>query len=126
MVILPPSRPARKRGSLIPELLVAIALLMIAVLPLGYSIALENRLARAYYERAIAMEIVDGEMEVLLAGGWRSFAAGTNDYSVSAFAATNLSAGKFQLTLRPGHARLEWRPAAKHHGGIVAREAFIK
>src|SRR5437879_12017240 len=41
--------PARRRGSLMVELLVAMALLTAALLPLAYSIASERRLARASY-----------------------------------------------------------------------------
>ncbi len=59
----------RERGGLMVELLVAMALLVGALLPLAYSIASEMRYARAAYQRAVAMEIVDGELEVVAAGG---------------------------------------------------------
>ena len=79
MVINLPSKTARERGALMAELLVAIALLTIAVLPGGYAITSEKTLARAHYECPVAMEILDGEMEVLLAGEWRAFSPGTHD-----------------------------------------------
>jgi hypothetical protein len=126
MVTLRSSRFKREGGALMIELMVAIALLAIAVLPIGYSIASEKVLARAYYERAVAMEIVDGEMEVLLAGEWRNFSPGTHDYTIHANAATNLPPGKFLLTIESGKLRLEWRPDEKHHGGPVVREAVVK
>lgn len=126
MVIQTPSRSARERGALMAELLVAIALLAIAVLPIGYSITSEKVLVRSYYERAVAMEIVDGEMEVLLAGEWRAFSPGTHDYAIHSEAATNLPPGKFMVTIESGKARLEWRPDKKHHGGPVVREVFVK
>ena len=107
------------------ELLVAIALLLGALLPLAYSIATEKRLARAQYQRAVAMEIVDGELEVLLAGGFRGFTNGTQPYLIRAAAASNLGPGQFLLTLQPGKVRLEWRPALKHVGGPVIREAKL-
>lgn len=116
----------RQAGSLMPELLVAMTLLVVAVLPIGYSLASERVLARACYERAVAMEIVDGEMEVLLAGDWRRFPAGTHDYSVHANATTNLTSGNFTLTIQPSLVRLEWQPAEKHHGGPIVREAVVK
>ena len=118
--------PTRQCGALHIEMLVALALLIGALFPIAYSFASENRLARVCYERAVAMEIVDGEMEVLAAGGWRAFAPGTHDYPVRAAAAANLSAGQFVVTIEPGKVRLEWRPAAKHHGGPVVREVMIK
>ena len=126
MVIPPKPSSKRAAGSLMPELLVAMTLLVVAVLPLGYSFTSEQRLARACYERAVAMEIVDGEMEALLAGEWRTFPAGTREYTVHAGATTNLSPGDFLLTIQTDRVRLEWRPATKHHGGPVVREAVVK
>ena len=113
-------------GSMMVELTVAIALLVIAVLPIGYALASEQILARACYQRAVAMEIVDGEMEVLLAGEWRKFPVGTNEYAVHANATTNLPAGSFKLMIQPSLVRLEWRPAEKRHGCPVVREAMVK
>jgi hypothetical protein len=106
------------------ELLVALALLLGAVLPLAYSIASEKRLARSIYQRSVAMEIVDGEIEALVAGEWRAFSPGTHDYPVHARAAANLPPGRFVLSVSGDRIRLEWRPAQKHSGGSVLREVF--
>ena len=126
MVIRSPGGSARQRGALMTELLVAMVLLTSALLPLAYSIAGERRLARALYQRAVAMEIVDGEMEVLAAGEWRSFKNGWQDYPVHAAAITNLPPGKFRLEVGNEKLRLEWEPAIKMQGGSVMREARIK
>src|SRR5204863_3095879 len=99
---------ARERGALMTELMVAIAILAIAIFPLAYSFMQEHRFLRSCYNRAVAMEIVDGEVEVLQAGEWRSFKEGAQDYTPHAQAATNLTAGKFQLTLADRRLRLEW------------------
>ena len=72
------------------------------------------------------MEIVDGEMETLLAGEWRAFPAGTHEYRIDAGAATNLPPGRFLLTIADRHVRLEWRPAWKHSGGPIVREAIAR
>jgi len=108
------------------ELLVAMALIAGALLPLAYSLASERRLVRATYQRAVAMEIVDGEMEVLAAGAWRGHSAGAHEYSVHATAAGNLPPGRFLLTVELPKVRLEWLPSAKMHGGAVVREAMVK
>ena len=108
------------------ELLAGMALLAFALLPLAHSLVSEKRLARAYYQRAVAMEIVDGEIEVLAAGAWRSFGEGEHSYSVKAASAVNLPPGRFLLTIHDGSARLEWRPAINHHGGTVIREARLQ
>lgn len=116
----------RQRGALMVELLVALALLMGVLLPLAYSFSSERRLARAYYNRAVAMEIVDGEMEALVAGQWRAYPPGTHDYKVQSVAATNLPPGRFMLKVEPGKVRLRWQPSGKDRGGHVTREANIR
>jgi hypothetical protein len=108
------------------ELLVAISLLLFALVPLAYSIGSERRLARALYQRAVAMEIVDGELEVLAAGAWRSYPNGVAEYEVHSFAQTNLPPGQFWLSLSPEKIRLEWRPTARQHGGGVVRQLALK
>jgi len=126
MIIRTNNRFARQRGSLMAELLVATAILVIALMPMAYSFDKENRLARAYYNRAVAMEIVDGEMEVLLAGEWRAFSPGTHAYPAKAAALTNLPPGNFTLTVEPNKIRLEWQPSVKRQGGGVMREATVR
>jgi len=116
----------RNRGWLMIELLAAISLLVAALLPLAYSLASEKKLARSQYQRAVAMEIVDGEFEALLAGQWRAFAPGTHQYQVKAASATNLPPGQFLLTLGENNLRLEWKPEVKHQGGTVIREAKFR
>ncbi len=126
MVIRAAINPARQRGALMIELLVAMVLLGAALFPWAYSIASQQRLARACYQRAVALEVVDGEMEILAAGEWRSFKPGTQEYHAHAGALTNLPPGRLLLTLQPGKARLEWQPAVKGHGGPVVREVNVK
>lgn len=115
-----------QRGALITELVVAMAILAIAILPLAFTFAHETQLLRQAYCHAVAMEIVDGELEVLAAGEWRAFASGTQPYSVKAQAATNLPPGAFQLTVSTNRVRLEWIPQASHVGGRITREARVK
>ncbi len=117
---------SRQRGVLMTEMVVAMAIIVIAVLPLAFSIAYEQRLLRVEYNKAVAMEIVDGEMEVLAAGGWHAFRQGTQPYPVRADAARNLLPGRFELTITGKHLRLEWVPAKQGEGGGVVREVTIR
>ena len=112
-----------QQAALMIELLVAVALLLGGLLPIAYGIASEKKLARASYQRAVAMEIVDGELEALIAGGTGTLTNGTWKYTVRAGAAVNLPPGAFFLTVSPNRLRLEWRPALKDNGGTVFREA---
>ncbi|MBI3414196.1 MAG: hypothetical protein HY043_02565 [Verrucomicrobia bacterium] len=108
------------------ELIVAMAILATVLLPIGYAFSHERVLCRAYYHRAIAMEIVDGELEVLAAGEWRAFKSGIQPYVVRAESSKNLPPGKFELTLSNQLVRLEWLPAGKNGGGHVRREANLR
>jgi hypothetical protein len=127
MVIPSPSRwhQAGQRGVLTTELLVSIGLIMLAIFPLALGFVKEQRLCRAYYQRALAMEIVDGEIEVLAAGEWRAFAPGPQPYTPRAASVTNLPPGRFQLTVLDRRLRLEWRPAKRGQGGPVLREVTL-
>ena len=108
------------------EMVMAMAILVIAMLPLAFSVNSDARLFRATYQRAVAMEIVDGEMEILAAGAWRDFPEGPQPYTVHANAAANLPPGQFQLTRTGHHLRLEWRPRKKQGIGPVVREVTVK
>ena len=116
----------KERGALITELVVAMVILAIALFPFAFSFAQEAKFLRSCYNRAIATEIVDGEVEALLAGEWRAFKEGAQDYTPHALAVRNLASGKFQLTLTNRRLRLEWLPSEKHQGGKVVREVTIK
>jgi len=110
-------------GSLMIEVATALAILTAAVIPLAYSFVQEQRVCRVYYWRAVAMEVVDGEMEVLAAGDWHNFKEGVNPHVVTAEAAKNLPPGKFVLSVHGKQLRLEWRPDNRRNGAPVVREA---
>lgn len=108
------------------EIVVAMAIILVAMLPMGDSVINEAKLFRANYQRAIAMEIVDGEMEILAAGEWQSFPEGAHEYKVQAAAAANLPPGRFRFTRQTNHLRLEWAPANAREISPVIREVMLK
>ncbi len=115
----------KPRGLLMAEMAVAMAILVLVFLPIAYAAGSTAKRLLASYERAVATEIVDGEMEILAAGEWRSQPEGTEIWAVHARAATNLPAGKFQFTRTGNHIRLEWSATEKHGIGQVVRETTI-
>jgi hypothetical protein len=121
-----PRRFKTETGALMTELMIGLAILGIAVLPLAFSFAKEHQYLRTCYQRAVALEIVDGEMEVLLAGDWRAYPNGVHTLGLRALAATNLPPGKLQLTVADKNLRLEWLPELRNQGGNVVREATAR
>jgi hypothetical protein len=116
----------RESGALMTDLMVGLSIFALALLPLGVSFAKEMQLVRANYWRGVAMEIVDGEMEILAAGEWRAFANGQSPYAVHAAAATNLPPGQFQFSKTDRHLRLEWTPEQRTGIGAVVREVTVQ
>jgi hypothetical protein len=115
-----------KRGFLEVDLLVGLAILSLAIVPLGFSFARERQVLKIEYVRSVANEIVDGEMEILAAGDWKNFPEGSQNYTVRANAVTSLPPGHFQLTKTGNHLRLEWNSDEKHGIGAVVREVTVK
>ena len=116
----------RQRGSLTAEVAVALAVMLTVLLPFAAKLAQDRVEGRKLYQRAIAIQIVDGEMEVLAAGGWREFAIGEHPYTVNAGAAINLPEGKFVLTRTAESLRLEWQPDARFNQKPVMREMTLQ
>lgn len=114
-------RRRSESGSLMAEMVIALGLLAFTLLPLSVSFVREHATARALYHRAVAIAIVDGEIEVLAAGEWRAFPPGTQEYQVRAEAAKNLPPGRFLLTRTDDKLRLEWLPGTRGGGGRVTR-----
>jgi hypothetical protein len=115
-----------RRGFLEVDLAVGMAILGLAILPLAFSFAHERQVLRAEYFRSSAMEIVDGEIEILAAGDWRNYPDGSQNYTVHANAAANLPPGHFQLTKNGNRLRLEWSSDERKGIGAVVREVTVK
>jgi hypothetical protein len=116
----------RKAGVLMSDLLIGMTFLCLAIIPIAMSLTQERQSLRVSYQRAVALEIVDGEMELLVAGEWRSYSNGVHQLTPRATAATNLPPGNFQLTVAQKHLRLEWLPSVTGQGGGVRREVTLK
>lgn len=121
----PYRRQRREAALLMTELVVSIAFLCIAVIPLAFSFAKERQYLRSNYHHAVALEIVDGEMELLVAGEWRSYSNGVYHLTSPAAAAANLPPGSLQLTVTNKHLTLEWSPKRRHQGGPIRCEVIL-
>ena len=119
-------KPGLRRGFLMVDLVVAMAILTLTIVPLGFSFARERRAQRAEYFRAAADEIVDGEMEIIAAGDWKNLPDGAQTYTVRSRAAASLPAGRFQLTKTGKHLRMEWTPDRREGVGAIVREVTVK
>jgi hypothetical protein len=115
-----------ERGFLEVDLLVGLAILTIAILPMAFVFAREQKLLHTEYSRSVANEILDGEMEILLAGEGKTFPDGTEAYPVHSPAAAGLPPGHFELTKHANHLRLEWQADPKKGIGLLVREGEMR
>jgi len=113
-------------GFLLIEVMVAVGIICIAMIPMALTFAKIQKSMRQSYQRAVAIELVDGEMEILLAGEWREFREGTQEYMLRGNSTTNLPGGKTQLTIEGNHVRLAWQPARHGVGGDIVRDGIGK
>ena len=119
------SRRATSQGSILIELTAAVGILIVVMAGFAAALYTDQQALRASYYRAVAIEIVDGEMEALAAGEWQAHGQGTHGYAVEADAARNLPDGRFRLTVAGKRLRLEWLPARRGKGGTVVREVTL-
>jgi hypothetical protein len=115
-----------RRGFLEVDMLVGLAIFAIAMMPLGLLFAHERQALKIEYYRSVAIELVDGEMEILAAGAAQDIPDGSRIYPVRSRAAAALPQSHFQVTKNGNHLRLEW--SADQKGGIrpVIREITLK
>lgn len=120
-----PPACARKSelGILMMDLMVGLAILTLAIVPLGFSFARERQMLKIEYQRSVIVELVDGEIEILAAGAARNLPEGAQNLAIESRAAEKLPAGHFQLTKTGNHLRLEWLPGEKCGISAVVREA---
>ena len=117
----------KERGSaLLVELIGAMLVLTLAIMPITLMLLKDQRACREHYYKAVAIEIVDGEMEVLRAGYWKEFKQGAQPYPTTANSATNLPEGELRLTLQGEKIRLEWEPKEQRFQSVhIVREADL-
>lgn len=118
--------PQRRRGSLLAEMAFGLGIAALVLIPLSLSFRADALYTRALYHRAVALEVVDGEIEMLAAGEWRAFAPGAHEFRPRANVVTNLPPGRFTLTVSNAVLTLKWLPAVRHAGGPITREVRVQ
>jgi hypothetical protein len=113
-------------GFLQMDLVVGLAILALAIVPVGFAFARERQALKNEYLRAVANEVVDGEMEILAAGGAKDLPDGAQNYFIHSRAAAVLPPGKFLLTKSGSHLRLEWHGDTKCGVSAIVRETDSK
>lgn len=112
---------------LILEVAVAFSILSVALIGLGGAFVTHHRLSEYNYIKATVMEIVDGEMEILLAGEWPSVEEGTHPYVLHGEALKRLPRGTCSISRSGKTLKLEWVWRPSRGAGLrIARQGKVK
>ena len=126
MTLTPIIRLARRRAFLQLDVAIALTLLALVFIPLSVSSSGGLDLARRHYFEAVALQLIDGEMDVLLAGERRKYTLGEYGITPVGEAVQNLPEGKFVLTVKQKQLTLTWVPTKRAKWGRVERVVQLK
>jgi hypothetical protein len=112
---------AHRRGGVLMELIVGLALLAGVLLPLAGGFVSQRRMAAQLSKRLVLMELIDGELEFIAAGRWKEFNEGTNSFLIETPAGFVPPAGRSYLIRESDRFRLVWEPEAKTALGTIER-----
>ncbi len=119
-------RLARRRAFLQLDVAVAITVLALVFIPLSVSSSGDLDLARRQYFEAVALQLIDGEMDVLLAGERQKYTTGEHRITPVGESVQNLPEGEFVLTVHDQKLTLAWVPTKRAKWGRVERVVELK
>ena len=126
MNIRPTTRLTNRLAFLQLDVAVAITVLALVFIPLSVSSSGDLDLARRQYFEAVALQLIDGEMDVLLAGERRKHTTGEHRITPIGEAVQNLPEGEFVLTVHDQKLTLAWVPTKRAKWGRVERVVELK
>ena len=126
MNIRPTTRLTNRLAFLQLDVAVAITFLALVFIPLSISSSGDLDLARRHYFEAVALQLIDGEMDVLLAGERRKYTTGEHRITPVGEAVQNLPEGEFVLTVHDQKLTLAWVPTKRAKWGRIERVVELK
>ena len=126
MNIRPTTRLAKRLAFLQLDVAIALTVLALVFIPLSVSSSGDLDLARRHYFEAVALQLIDGEMDVLLAGERRKYTTGEHRITPVGEAVQNLPEGEFVLTVHDQKLTLAWVPTKRAKWGRVERVVELK
>ena len=108
------------------DVAIAITVLVLVFIPLSVSSSGGLDLARRHYFEAVALQLIDGEMDVLLAGERQKYTTGEHRIKPVGQAVQNLPEGEFVLNVQDEKLTLAWMPKKLAKWGRVERVVELK
>ena len=126
MILSRTTRLAKRSAFLQLDVAIAITVLALVFIPLSVSSSGDLDLARRHYFEAVALQLIDGEMDVLLAGERRKYTPGEHRIKPVGESVQNLPEGEFVLSVQDEKLTLTWVPKKLVKWGRVDRVVQLK
>ena len=98
-----------QRGWIQVDLMIAISLISLMLIPMSMTVHIERVYLKQLQERAVIGQVLDGELEFLLAGGLKPF--GVGEHSLPDLQSP-IGKGSFSLVVTEKELKVEWRRKA--------------
>ena len=118
MTLRPTSRLAKHLAFIQLDLMLAVSILMLLFIPFGVTSSGKLDLARRQHFEAVALQMIDGELDVLLAGERQKYPLGETPPGE---AVKTLPVGEFILIVKEKQLFLAWVPEKEAKWGRVER-----
>ena len=106
--------------------MLAVSILMLLFIPFGVTSSGKLDLARRQHFEAVALQMIDGELDVLLAGERQKYPLGEHKITPPGEAVKTLPVGEFILIVKEKQLFLAWVPEKEAKWGRVEREVTLK
>ena len=126
MTLRPTSRLAKHLAFIQLDLMLAVSILMLLFIPFGVTSSGKLDLARRQHFEAVALQMIDGELDVLLAGERQKYLLGEHKITPPGEAVKTLPVGEFILIVKEKQLYLAWVPEKEAKWGRVEREVTLK
>jgi hypothetical protein len=115
----------RKKHFALIEVLVTIFVISIALFSFTTIINKNMLMIRNSYINSILIEIIDGEIHIIKAGGWRNIKEGFQPYKVESNSYSNLPPGHFITEKKTNTIQLRWVNESKKERFNIFRNLKI-
>ncbi len=120
----------KRHNFMIYEIMIAITVLSIALIPLAYNIKAEMQMLSALYYRSVAEQVLDGHIKFLALGEYKKYTEGQQKYIINNKAFNQLPKGNITLEISKTEENsikiiLQWETIKKHGIGKIYKEIII-
>ena len=119
-------RPTSRLAFIQLDLMLAVSILMLLFIPFGVTSSGKLDLARRQHFEAVALQMIDGELDVLLAGERQKYPLGEHKITPPGAAVKTLPVGEYILVVKENQLSIAWVPEKEAKWGRVEREVTLK